>query len=277
MCLVVSLVLVRCDVQKLQYQQTPYSLSNMFATLLMAERHEKSLLCKLDTCRQTIQKHFWHDRSSDPKYVCNLFRFSLPVSQYKVIWFFSETIYKRRSIEILLHFFNLISSKLDPNQYNHYLIYNGLISFFDSFMWKSFTKFFGMAGMALEIRANSQSTLYLHPLVRIFSLAFTIGFSPIALMLPWCSDDAHFFPLLFSRFQYCMFHFFPFDYVSHRGSFGKLFCFTHTLLQRHAVDRWSASLQNKNFRLSNYLLRILQIFRWTKRCCQLRCGVNRLS
>ena len=33
----------------------------------------QSLLCKLDTCMQTTPKHFWHDRSSDPKYVCNLF------------------------------------------------------------------------------------------------------------------------------------------------------------------------------------------------------------
>ena len=66
--------------EELDIPNTGGSLSNLFATLLMAKRCEKPLLCKLDTCRQTIPKHFWHDRSSDPKYVCSLFRFSLAVS-----------------------------------------------------------------------------------------------------------------------------------------------------------------------------------------------------
>ena len=30
---------------------------------------------KIDTCRQTIPRHDWHDRSNDPKCVCNLFPF----------------------------------------------------------------------------------------------------------------------------------------------------------------------------------------------------------
>ena len=55
----------------------------------------------------------WQEQQSK---VCLQFVFfSLPGLQHKTISFFSETISKRRSIEILLHFFNLISLKLDPN------------------------------------------------------------------------------------------------------------------------------------------------------------------
>ena len=41
---------------------------------------------------------------------------SLPVLQHKTISILSETISKGRYIEILLHIFNVISLKLDPNQ-----------------------------------------------------------------------------------------------------------------------------------------------------------------
>ena len=41
-----------------------------------------------------------------------------PTSRQDCFWFFSETISKRFSIEILLHFFNQMSLKLDPNQLN---------------------------------------------------------------------------------------------------------------------------------------------------------------
>ena len=46
--------------------------------------------------------------------------FSLPGLQHKTISCFSETISKRRSIEILLHFFNLIGLKLDSENQMSY-------------------------------------------------------------------------------------------------------------------------------------------------------------
>ena len=41
-----------------------------------------------------------------------------PTSRHDCFWFFSETISKRFSIEIRLHFFNQMNLKLDPNQLN---------------------------------------------------------------------------------------------------------------------------------------------------------------
>ena len=93
---VLSLLLPRSGFEILQYWQRRMRFDHWLANGTQANN----------------PKTGWHG-SNDPKCVCNLFLFSLPTSQHKILWSLSQTIQKgRRSIELYSY-----RSLLQPHQF----------------------------------------------------------------------------------------------------------------------------------------------------------------